>query len=69
MNVQQRIVPHLWFDEEAMEAAEFYTAIFPSSKITDIMTLHNTPSGDPEIVSFRFGVMNSWQLMAVPFLR
>ena len=52
MNVQQRIVPHLWFDEEAMEAAEFYTAIFPSSNISDIMNLHNTPSGDPEIVSF-----------------
>lgn len=28
-----RIVPCLWFDSEAVEAAEFYTSIFPNSKI------------------------------------
>lgn len=46
---QQKITPHLWFDKEAKEAAEFYVAILPDSKITNIATLHNTPSG---IVSF-----------------
>ncbi|MEH7747294.1 VOC family protein, partial [Neobacillus drentensis] len=30
----QKIVPHLWYDKEAKEAAEFYTSIFPDSKIT-----------------------------------
>jgi predicted 3-demethylubiquinone-9 3-methyltransferase (glyoxalase superfamily) len=29
----QRIIPCLWFDDEAEEAARFYTAIFKSSRI------------------------------------
>jgi len=29
----QRITPFLWFDTQAEEAAQFYTAIFPNSKI------------------------------------
>ena len=32
----QKIVPNLWFDTEAEEAARYYTSIFPNSKITDI---------------------------------
>ncbi len=46
------ITPHLWFDKEAREAAEFYTSLFPNSKIKNITTLHDTPSGDADIVSF-----------------
>jgi predicted 3-demethylubiquinone-9 3-methyltransferase (glyoxalase superfamily) len=49
----QKIIPHLWFDKEAKEAAEFYTSAFPDSKITNITTIHNTPSGDCDIVSFK----------------
>jgi predicted 3-demethylubiquinone-9 3-methyltransferase (glyoxalase superfamily) len=30
------ITPNLWFDLEGLEAAEFYTAIFPNSRIKDI---------------------------------
>ncbi len=48
----QKITPHLWFDKEAKEAAEFYTSIFPDSKITHASTIHDTPSGDADIVSF-----------------
>ena len=48
----QKIVPHLWFDKEAKEAAEFYVSLFPDSKITNIATLHDTPSGDCDVVSF-----------------
>lgn len=39
------ITPHLWFDKEAKEAAEFYTKIF-NGKILSSNTLHDTPSGD-----------------------
>lgn len=46
----QKITPHLWFDKEAVEAAEFYTSVFPESRIKDITTLHNTPSGSVDIV-------------------
>jgi predicted 3-demethylubiquinone-9 3-methyltransferase (glyoxalase superfamily) len=31
-----RITPNLWFDTQAQEAAEHYTAIFPNSRITDV---------------------------------
>lgn len=27
-----KIVPHLWFNNEALNAARFYTSIFPHSK-------------------------------------
>ena len=36
MKLAPRIVPCLWFDQKAEEAARFYTGIFPGSKITDI---------------------------------
>jgi len=36
---KQKIVPHLWFDKEAKEAAEFYTSIFKDSRVTNITTL------------------------------
>jgi predicted 3-demethylubiquinone-9 3-methyltransferase (glyoxalase superfamily) len=34
--VRQEIVPNLWFDTEAEEAAEFYCSIFPNSKILNV---------------------------------
>lgn len=46
------ITPHLWYDQEAREAAEFYTSVFPESRITNVTTIHDTPSGDCDIVSF-----------------
>lgn len=30
------ITPNLWFDTEALEAAEFYCSVFPNSKITNV---------------------------------
>jgi predicted 3-demethylubiquinone-9 3-methyltransferase (glyoxalase superfamily) len=45
------ITPHLWFDKEAKEAAEFYTSVFPKSKIKSVVTLHDTPGGDADVVT------------------
>ena len=33
MPIKQRITPFLWFDGQAEEAANFYVAIFPNSRI------------------------------------
>lgn len=30
------ITPCLWFDTEAKDAADFYTSVFPNSRITDV---------------------------------
>ncbi len=48
----QKITPHLWFDRQAKEAAEFYTSAIPGSRITRLTTLHDTPSGDCDLVWF-----------------
>ncbi len=48
----QKITTHLWYDKEAREAADLYVSTFPNSKIKNITTLHNTPSGSADIVTF-----------------
>lgn len=47
----QKITPHLWFDKEAKEAANFYLTAFPDSKIKNITKLNETPSGSVDIVT------------------
>jgi predicted 3-demethylubiquinone-9 3-methyltransferase (glyoxalase superfamily) len=41
-----RITPNLWFVTEALQAAEFYTSIFPNSRITE---LNRYPDGTGEM--------------------
>jgi predicted 3-demethylubiquinone-9 3-methyltransferase (glyoxalase superfamily) len=55
----QKITPCLWFDHQAEEAAEFYTAIFPNSKIVNIsrygeagQEVHGKPVGTVMTVAF-----------------
>ncbi len=49
----QTIVPHLWYDTEAKAAAAFYVSVFGhDSAITDVTTIHDTPSGSADIVTF-----------------
>ena len=65
----QRITPHLWFDKEAKEAAEFYTSVFPKSKIKDTTTLHNTPSGAVDIVTIELLGQEFMLLSAGPLFK
>ncbi|MDZ4299295.1 MAG: VOC family protein, partial [Candidatus Sungbacteria bacterium] len=65
----QKIIPHLWFDKEAKEAAEFYTSLFPDSKITNVTTLHGTPSGDCAIVSFKLWGYSFMAMSAGPLFK
>jgi predicted 3-demethylubiquinone-9 3-methyltransferase (glyoxalase superfamily) len=39
----QKIVPNLWFDTEAEEAADFYTSVFPNSRVVNVA--HYTEAG------------------------
>jgi predicted 3-demethylubiquinone-9 3-methyltransferase (glyoxalase superfamily) len=50
--MQKKITPHLWFDTEAVGAANFYASTFPDSSVTNVTTIYDTPSGDTDIVSF-----------------
>ncbi len=65
----QKITPHLWFDKEAKEAAKFYTAVFPDSKITNVTTLHNTPSGSVDVVSFELSGQPFMAISAGPLFK
>ena len=40
------IVPNLWFDGNAEQAAEFYVSVFPNSRV--LRTLHYTEAGPGE---------------------
>jgi len=46
----QKISPHLWFDTQAREAGDFYAATFDDSRVKNVTTLHDTPSGSVDIV-------------------
>lgn len=62
----QKITPHLWFDKEAKEAAKFYTSLFPDSRVTNATVLHDTPSGDCDIVSFQLWGQKFMSISAGP---
>jgi predicted 3-demethylubiquinone-9 3-methyltransferase (glyoxalase superfamily) len=63
----QKIIPHLWFNTEAKQAAEFYTSIFPNSVITSAQVIHNTPSGDCDILSFNLSGYSFMAISAGPY--
>jgi|SRR5690348_4398594 len=59
MVTTQRITPCLWFDDQAEEAARFYTSIFKNSRITAItrfgeagFEIHHRPAGSVMVVAF-----------------
>ncbi len=65
----QKITPHLWFDKEAKQAAEFYVSVFPDSKIKNISVIKDTPSGDCDIVSFTLWGLNFQSISAGPYFK
>jgi predicted 3-demethylubiquinone-9 3-methyltransferase (glyoxalase superfamily) len=65
----QKITPHLWFDKEAKEAAKFYASVFPNSKVTNITTLRDTPSGDSDVVSFELWGQKFMAISAGPLFK
>ena len=59
MAIVRRIAPCLWFDDQAEEAARFYTSVFSNSKIGTIARygeagheFHGRPPGSVMTVSF-----------------
>lgn len=66
----QKIVPHLWYDKEAKEAALFYVSLFEQSKIVDVQLIKNPPPfGDSEIVSFELAGLDFVALSAGPYFK
>jgi predicted 3-demethylubiquinone-9 3-methyltransferase (glyoxalase superfamily) len=66
----QKIVPHLWYDKEAKEAAEFYVKTFgKDSKITSTTVLKNTPSGDCDVMGFDIWGYSFMSISAGPYFK
>ncbi len=60
MAIVQKIVPMLWFDSQAEEAAKFYVSIFENSRIEHVtrygkegFEVHGKPNGSVLTVGFR----------------
>ena len=59
MPILQRLAPCLWFDDQGEEAANYYTGIFPNSRIVAVARygeagheVHRRPAGSVMIVKF-----------------
>ena len=65
----QKITTHLWYDKEAKEAAQFYADLFPDSKVNNITTIKDTPSGDCDIVSFTLADQSFMAISAGPIFK
>lgn len=66
----QKITPHLWFDNQAEEAARFYVSAFGNgSTINGVTRLHDTPSGDCDVVSFNLSGQSFMAISAGPLFK
>lgn len=67
---KQKITPHLWYDKEAKEAAEFYVATFGGdSRVMNVSQIKDTPSGDCDIVDFELVRYRFMAISAGPYFK
>ncbi len=66
---EQKIIPFLWFEKGAVEAAEFYSTVFPNSKVNHVTKLYDTPSGDCDEVAFELWGQQFMAISAGPLCR
>jgi predicted 3-demethylubiquinone-9 3-methyltransferase (glyoxalase superfamily) len=61
-----KIVPHLWFTEKAVEAANFYVSLFPDSRVDSVTPIPaDTPSGPAGSVQVVEFTLAGQQFMAI----
>lgn len=65
----QKIVPFLWFDKEAGEAAKFYASVFPNSKIKKKTLISDTPSGNVEVIDMEIYGQDFSMMSAGPYFK
>lgn len=65
----QTIIPHLWFDREALEAAQLYISLFPDSHMDWTHDLTDTPSGDAVLVQFQLANLTLAAISAGPYFK
>lgn len=67
------IHPHLWYDDNALEAAEYYVSIFPNSRIVNVVhapaDMPGVKQGDPFIVQYELDGQRVEAISAGPSLQ
>ncbi|MGE0029215.1 MAG: VOC family protein [Thermoleophilia bacterium] len=48
------ITPNLWFDTQALEAAEFYVSVFPNSRINQVTHYHASSAKAGQVLTVDF---------------
>jgi len=76
MATVQRITPFLWFDDQAEQAAEFYTTVFKNSRIVHVTRygeagreVHGRPPGTAMTVTFELDGQSFTALNGGPVFR
>jgi predicted 3-demethylubiquinone-9 3-methyltransferase (glyoxalase superfamily) len=66
-----KIVPHLWFVSEAVEAANFYVSLFPNSRVDSVTPIPaetpSGPAGSVPVVEFTLAGQPFMAISAGPF--
>lgn len=65
----QTLIPHLWYDTQALEAAQTYTQVFANADIDWTHTLSDTPSGQAHLVQFHLGDLSLAAISAGPYFQ
>lgn len=65
----RKITPFLWFDNQAGEAAKYYTSVFKEAKIKDKQVITDTPSGTVEIINIELFGMDFTLMSAGPYFK
>ncbi len=64
-----KIVPHLWFDTQALEAARLYTSSFSDGQISNTSTMEGTPGQDTDMVIFKLAGQQFVAISAGPHFK
>ena len=64
-----KIMTHLWFDQEAAEAAEFYLKMFENAEMISKTVLEGTPSGTVDSYTLRIEDHTFMLLSAGPYFK
>jgi predicted 3-demethylubiquinone-9 3-methyltransferase (glyoxalase superfamily) len=59
------ITPTLWFDNNFDEAVEFYTSVFPNSKVEDVTRYTEVGPGEPGTVAFGTFVLDGARFVGI----
>jgi len=65
----RKIVPNLWYDTQAAEAAAYYTKLFADSEVVSRAVMEDTPSGTAELFTITLAGQEYMLLNGGPFFK